>query len=247
MAAVRRLANGVADVAASFALLSWYGPCRAGPAILMMSTPLPMAVAVLGRAPELGKVKQRLAAAVGDEQALRVYRALLERTLQTCSASGLPVWFFATSEENKEVKALAHRYQCRLSRQREGDLGERMAHAFAQVHDHARQVVLVGTDCPALNPADLWQLCGAVGSGGAALIAAEDGGYVAIASGNGRLWQQQPPFDGVAWGSETALTDTVKWLRRYEEKVTICATKWDLDTPADLARARQAGLITSGG
>lgn len=213
----------------------------------MMSTPLPMAVAVVGRAPELGKVKQRLANALGDEQALQVYRALLERTLHTCAASGLPVWFFATSEENEEVQTLARRYRCRLHQQPAGDLGERMAHAFAQVHHHARQVVLVGTDCPSLNTADLWQLCGAAGRGRAALIAAEDGGYVAIASGDARLWQQQRPFDGVAWGSETALTDTVKWLRRYEEKVTICATKWDLDTPADLARARKAGLITSGG
>ena len=200
------------------------------------------AVAVLGRAPALGQVKRRLAMSVGEERALTVYRWLLERTLSVTAASGLPVWFFATDDEHQEVRALAQQYGCLVHRQSDGDLGERMSRALEQVHSCHRQVILVGTDCPVLVSADLWQLAGAVSTGGMALMAAEDGGYVALASGHQQRWQSAVPLSGVAWGTESALSDTVESLRRYDERVTICGCKWDLDTAADLERARSAGI-----
>ena len=200
-------------------------------------------VVVLGRAPEPGRVKRRLARSVGDDQALEVYRWLLARTLAVATDSGMPVWFFATDDLNPSVRRLGQEFGCQVSRQPDGDLGARMAQAFAAVHQHSRQVILVGTDCPVLSTADLWQLAGAVAAGGISAIAAEDGGYVALASGAGRLWQEHNPLQNVAWGSETALSDTESSLRRYEERVTICGRKWDLDTEADLARARAEGIL----
>ena len=202
----------------------------------------PIAVAVLGRAPALGRVKRRLAATIGDQQALGVYRWLLARTLEVATSSGLPVWFFATDDQQPEVQQLGSEYGCRVRGQASGDLGERMRQAFVQVHQCSQQVVLVGTDCPVLSASDLWQLAGAVGSGGLAAMAAEDGGYVALASGRADIWESANPLAGVDWGTETALSDTITRLRRYEEKVTICGRKWDLDTEADLARARTLGI-----
>ena len=45
-------------------------------------------VIVFGRVPELGRVKTRLAAQIGDERALDLYRRMLEHSLAVAQASG---------------------------------------------------------------------------------------------------------------------------------------------------------------
>lgn len=198
-------------------------------------------VAVLGRSPVLGQVKQRLAASVGEAAALAVYEWLLSRTLRAAAATGFPVYFYATEPDHVRVRDLASQYGCSLRPQQGGDLGRRMEAVFAELHREAGRVLLVGTDCPVMTPPLLWQLAGAV-NGGLALVPATDGGYVAIASSQPDCWATPGRLDGVAWGSATALKDTLARLRLYEEKVTMLESRWDLDTRTDLLRAVREGL-----
>ena len=85
-------------------------------------------VMVFARAPRLGAVKTRLAAGVGEQEALRVHRVLLEHALDI--AAGVPaaageLWI-AGDDVGGECARLAARRGLRLEHQCEGDLGARM-------------------------------------------------------------------------------------------------------------------------
>ena len=88
---------------------------RTGPALLIFL-----------RKPELGKVKTRLAASVGDERALSVYRRLTAHTFRiAASFPGSRQAWYANEPDGSEVAP-----GCSIHQQCEGDLGERMLHAL---------------------------------------------------------------------------------------------------------------------
>lgn len=204
-----------------------------------------VALAVIGRAPVRGQVKTRLAAVLGDGHALDVYQQLLAHTLSVAQHSAMTPYFFASDIADDQVQRLAARHGCRLLPQHQGDLGARMADAFRQLLERHRCVVMVGTDCPALSPALLWQLAGAA-QGGTAFVAAEDGGYVALATDRKGPWQGGT-MPGIRFGGADALADTCAWLHAQGEAVTICGCQWDLDDIHDWLRWRTAtvGSVTA--
>ena len=110
-------------------------------------------IAVFARAIESGKVKTRLAATLGDAAALDVYCQMLERTLQTVQATGLPACIWATDSQCPALQSLAQRYGCSLQQQQGQSLGERMLHALRAQHRYHERVVLIGSDCVLLDRA----------------------------------------------------------------------------------------------
>ena len=114
--------------------------------------------------------------------------------------------------------------------QRGGDLGARMARAFARAR---RPAILIGSDCPALDPRDIRRAWRHLRGGYDAVVApAEDGGYALIG-----LRRALPElFRDMEWGSERVYTETAKRLARYRWRAL--RTVWDVDRPADLERLR---------
>ncbi|MNC87835.1 2-phospho-L-lactate guanylyltransferase [compost metagenome] len=101
--------------------------------------------------------------------------------------------------------------------------------------------VLIGTDCPALRPADLRAAARALQAGfDAVLSPAEDGGYPLI----GLRRASRAVFDDVAWGSPNVLGQTRARLRRLGWRWKELRTVWDVDRPADVARLRRSGLLS---
>ncbi|MFZ9509553.1 MAG: TIGR04282 family arsenosugar biosynthesis glycosyltransferase, partial [Burkholderiaceae bacterium] len=119
-----------------------------------------------------------------------------------------------------------------------GDLGARMAHAFA-THFSAHPglpLLLIGTDCPPLAPGHLLAAAGALEQHDAVLIPAEDGGYVLIG-----LRRPCPAvFEGVAWSTGGVLAQTRDRLRDAGLRWHELPTLWDVDTPDDWARLQRA-------
>jgi glycosyltransferase A (GT-A) superfamily protein (DUF2064 family) len=68
---------------------------------------------------------------------------------------------------------------------------------------------------------------------------AEDGGYVLVGA------QQDYPqaFEGIDWGTEQVMAQTRKNLAAAHISWAEQPVLWDIDMPADVQRARQAGLI----
>ena len=114
-------------------------------------------VAMLGRWPEIGRSKTRLAAALGGGPANQIYRQLLKHSaahaLESAIIPNRKAIFFVDPPERARAmrKCLGDGHQ--VFPQIEGDLGRR-ARAAAEVAfaGGAAAVVVMGSSCPQLTP-----------------------------------------------------------------------------------------------
>jgi rSAM/selenodomain-associated transferase 1 len=191
------------------------------------ATTLDVAVLVFSRAPVAGRVKSRLVPRLGASGALRLHLQLMRHALRTAAAAGCgPVQLHLT-----EKHSLANRYLI----QRGADLGQRMHHALARALRRHRGAILIGTDCPALRPADLRRAARLLAGGCDVVLGpAEDGGYVLI--GARRVSPRW--FEGIAWGTSRVYAATVEKLDASGYRWRALPMLWDLDRPQDLERLR---------
>jgi rSAM/selenodomain-associated transferase 1 len=193
------------------------------------------AIAVFAREPVLGRVKTRLAAEIGEEQALWLYRAMADRMcacINTSELAQMQLWVSANPEHP------FFRSQCaaqNIHLQQGADLGEKMLVAIEQALQAQRidSVLVVGTDCPAIDSAYLGTALGALAGGSDVVIGpAEDGGYVLI----GMRRPIAELFAGVDWGTSEVLSQTLEKLHSLQLEYQLLAPLWDVDRPEDLAR-----------
>lgn len=193
------------------------------------------AVAVLAKAPVAGLAKTRLAPLLGPAGAARAQRALLRQTYNTVRAASigpLTLWC-APDVAHRHFQAWQQHRGVRLMPQSGGDLGQRMA-VVVQQHFAAGPgaLILLGTDCPALTPDHLQQVADALMTHDAALLPAEDGGYVLLG-----LSRPAPGvFDGVAWSTAAVAQQTRDRLQAAGLSLWEGPLLWDVDEPADWLR-----------
>jgi glycosyltransferase A (GT-A) superfamily protein (DUF2064 family) len=108
-------------------------------------------------------------------------------------------------------------------------------HTAFRLHCAQGPLLLIGTDCPVLQPVHLRQAAVALlDSADAVLQPAEDGGYVLVG-----LRRPQPAlFLGMTWSTDRVLADTRARAREAGLRVHELDTLWDVDRPEDLARWR---------
>ena len=131
--------------------------------------------------------------------------------------------FFLECENNFPVS---------LSNQQGDDLGERMAFSLSvalQTHD---KVIIIGTDCPALEHDYIEQAIYNLDKVDAVIGPAEDGGYVLL----GLRKFSAELFNGFNWGSDTVLDQTREVLNNLNWSFTELAIMHDIDRPEDLYR-----------
>jgi uncharacterized protein len=183
-------------------------------------------VVVFARAPRLGAVKRRLAKDIGDRAALRFHVATLTRLLRMLSADRR----FSTAVSVTPDRAML-RLPHRVSRIRQGrgDIGQRMHRAFRQF-PHGR-VVVIGSDIPDANAADIALAFHSLGAADAVFGPAADGGYWLVG-----LTPRRPArmFDHVRWSTAHALADTLQNFAG--RRIAFLRTLDDVDTAADWRR-----------
>jgi hypothetical protein len=193
-------------------------------------------IIVFARAPVAGAAKTRLIPALGAAGAAALHERLVDRTLATAIAAGIgPVELCcAPDAAHPALAALARAHGATLGDQGRGDLGDRMLAAFRRtLAGRAGCAILIGSDCPALEPAHLRRAAASLAGGADAVLApAEDGGYVLI----GLKRAPASLFERIRWGEPTVMAETRERLAalgmRWEELETL----WDVDRPEDLAR-----------
>ncbi|RAK69739.1 TIGR04282 family arsenosugar biosynthesis glycosyltransferase [Hymenobacter edaphi] len=191
---------------------------------------------IFARYPELGKVKTRLAAGLGDEPALDIYRQLLDLT--HAAVAPLPatrtLWLAAAPPPEAAPLWPGTRQQLQPAA---ADLGQRMAHAFAAAFaEGARRTVVIGTDCPGLRTDLLATAFRHLHSHDVVLGPADDGGYYLLG-----LCQPQPAlFEGIHWSTGSVLRDTLALAARAGLTVALLPTLHDVDTAEDWRRWQAA-------
>lgn len=193
---------------------------------------------VFARHPELGQVKTRLAAGIGNEAALAVYRELLHHTFEAIThvAARKTVWLAAAPVT---VAGLPEEWAaCEQQLQIPGDLGVKMQAAFSWAFAHgASSVIIIGTDCPGITAALLAQAYAALETHELVIGPAEDGGYYLL--GMRDLYKDL--FANKSWSTDSVLPNTLADAARLGLRVAQLPTLRDVDDAADLAAWRATG------
>jgi uncharacterized protein len=192
-------------------------------------------IAVFAREPLLGQVKSRLATAIGAEQALAVYQAMLQRTAGLVSASALAGWdlWVTSNPDHKSFLSICNKTNIYI--QQGTNLGQRMDYTIAHSlrRKGADSVLIIGTDCPALTPEYLAQAAAALQAGNDVVVGpAVDGGYVLI----GARRPIPELFEDILWGSEQVMQQTLAKLHSAKLRYQLLETLWDVDRTEDLAQ-----------
>lgn len=194
------------------------------------------ALAILLKAPRPGTVKTRLAAQIGDRQALRLYRVMVLNTLAAACDAGFDttLWFTPTDAGAEMRLWLGDRWDLRP--QASGDLGARLA-AAEQAVLRGRPWLAIGVDCPRLD-GGLLREAGAIAARGEVVLGpSEDGGYYLI----GGRTPLPDLFGAMPWSTSHVLAETRVRLACAGVTWSELATLRDVDTAAD---ARAEGLLT---
>ena len=188
-------------------------------------------VVVFAREPVPGRVKSRLAEAIGERSAARIYAALLEQTLEVAEASAFDV---VVSLAEAPTRAWIDTHDERWEVQHGADLGARMGDAFQRRFGEGYdRVVIFGSDCPFLRRDHLSQAVEALERMGVVLGPACDGGYWLVAQRRAGV----DLFTGIPWSNPATLAAT-------RQRLKALGTPWfelqeldDVDTIEDLRNA----------
>jgi len=182
---------------------------------------------IFTRNPELGKGKRRLAATLGDEKALEIYKFLLEHTRSiTKNIYGVKqVWYSERVYENDDWDSLAYeKYE-----QKGEDLGQRMKHAFEQAFKKHESVIIIGSDMYDLSALEIDEAFKKLNDHDAVIGPAEDGGYYLLGF-NGKV--PAGVFENKEWGTSSVLAETLKDLKSLN--YATLDERNDVDTEEDI-------------
>ena len=188
-------------------------------------------IVVFAKAPVAGRVKTRLIPALGAEGAARLAREMLRQTLTEAAATGLGDPELCADPDPAFWGNLLPGGPLRHAAQGDGDLGERLARAAERVLGERDNILLIGTDCPALDAARLRAAAQALTTHDAVIHPAADGGYVLL--GLGRF--DPSLFAGIAWSTAAVAADTIARVRALGWCLAVLETLADVDEPEDLA------------
>ena len=194
--------------------------------------------------PERGKVKSRLAAVIGNDSAVSVYKNIVDRMLLALKEGTFPLYIcFSPKNAQKPVKNWLGR-EYRYIPQNGKDLGERMRNGFTEAFEMGfKKVVLIGSDIPDLALEFIEEAFITLNKSDAVIGPAFDGGYYLIGFKDKTFSPQV--FEGIAWGTQNVFDETVKKLKRFKRAVHTLPYQRDIDTAKDLNYLKEKFLPTA--
>lgn len=185
------------------------------------------------KAPRPGLVKTRLAREVGEPEATRIYRRLVELQMSRLGTGWRIEIHYAPSDAEGEMRSWlgdGHHYEP----QADGDLGDRMRAAMIGAFGRgACRVVFLGGDCPYVDEDVLRVAIEALDEAEVVLGPATDGGYYLI----GMKWPLPALFEGVDWGTPIVLRQTMERITREGLRATLLRELEDVDDLPSWERA----------
>lgn len=180
--------------------------------------------------PEPGRVKTRLASAIGPSRAAELYRAFVEDLVAKFrGAADRRVLAFAPNTESTHVffaKLAGTHYE--LWPQPDTSLEQRMESFFDRYA--AGPVVLIGSDSPTLPQEFVELALQKLQQADCVLGPATDGGVylIGLRSGWSRL------FERVEWSTSRVLAQCIDGAKRHKVSVEVLPPWYDVDTLDDL-------------
>ncbi len=198
---------------------------------------------VFARLPELGRVKTRLAADLGDERALAVYESMLRDLIASIGDSTRDteielLWPpSATANGAALRRAFAHHA---VAMQTGVDLSDRLSMAFSErfFFHRTEKIIAIGADDPTLPRELIDHAFALLDSCEWVVGPAADGGYYLIGCRAGAF--DPEVFHDIAWGTASVLDATIAKIAKSERTVAVLPQRCDIDTAEDLERYARA-------
>lgn len=181
--------------------------------------------------PELGKCKTRLAATIGDEAALNIYRQLLDHTVgfsKKVLANKSVYYSNSIQKDDRWSEAYFDK-----KKQINGDLGQKMIAAFKDSFDAGYQkVVIIGSDCAEIDEEDIHDAFTALATNDVVIGPAIDGGYYLL----GMRKLIPALFQDKSWSTPHLINETIATLKDQSLSFSLLVQKSDIDYENDLYR-----------
>ncbi len=180
------------------------------------------------RNPQRGKTKTRIAAVLGDEAALQVYKTLLHKTHSITQTIDARKYVFYADYINRNDLWDEENFLKEL--QHGNDLGEKMKHAFNDVFSKGfDEVIIIGSDCYDLTAAIISEAFAALSQAEVVIGPAKDGGYYLL--GMNKYYDL---FDDIQWSSAGVLRATQLKAHALKLSVHLVPLLNDVDEAADI-------------
>ena len=186
------------------------------------------AVIILIRNPVLGCVKTRLAAEIGNFNALNVYRSLLSYTRNiTNNIDSSRLLFYSDFIDFNDdwEDGIYQKYL-----QSGNDFGEKMLNAFNIALTQHELVVIIGSDCFELNSEIIELAFKKLKDFDVVIGPAKDGGYYLM--GLKRVYPEL--FQGKSWSTDSVLSETIDTLKELDLTYHLLPLLGDIDTLQEL-------------
>lgn len=198
------------------------------------------ALGIFFRVPVIGKVKKRLAAEIGDNEACKAYEFMLHETIERVSRlRGIDLYGFYQGEKDS-LRDLNE--ELPLYSQKGDNLGERMCNALKWLfHKEYDKVLLVGADSPDLPLSYVTEAFEKLNVYDIVVGPSEDGGYYLI----GMNKPHEVIFEGIQWGHEGVLRDTICKTKAAGISYLLLPQWYDIDDLDSFNRWRLKSLAYS--
>ena len=189
-------------------------------------------IVIIAKAPIAGFCKTRLIPALGAQGAAQLAQRMLVCAIRHALEAGLgPVELCVTpGPQAFDWQGLGLPSGLDWSEQGEGDLGVRMGRAAQRVTARGEAILLIGTDCPALDSHRLQAAATALQDHDACLVPTADGGYALL----GLNHFHPGVFDGVRWSTAAVAAETRHGIAHLGWHLSSQPSLHDIDEPQDL-------------
>lgn len=186
------------------------------------------AVIIFVRNPQLGKVKTRLAATLGEEKALAIYKELLLHTKEITNqiTADKYVFYFDKIEGNDlwNDEVFFKRLQSN------DELGRKMENAFSELFDTGYdEVLIIGSDCLQLTTLIIEEAFILLNDNDVVIGPAKDGGYYLL----GMKKLIGLVFKNKQWSTDTVFHKTINDLKADNFSFACLPVLTDVDTEED--------------
>lgn len=189
------------------------------------------------RNPEIGKVKTRLAATLGDSTALAIYLYIAAHTKSITQHLPVDKAVYYSHHIDTEDNWQNTTYQKYL--QAGADLGERMANAFMRGFQSGyRSICIIGTDCFELTSGIIDEAFIRLRSNDTVVGPARDGGYYLL----GMNENHPELFTHKLWSTNSVCRDTIQDFMTLGLKYHELPVLTDVDEEKDLPDALKSLL-----
>lgn len=191
------------------------------------------ALIIFTKNPEAGKVKTRLAATIGDAEALRVYKQLLMHTVSETNLVSADKYVFYANYVDRDDIWDDKRYYKEL--QQGNDLGERIMNAFRSTFKKGYdKIIIIGTDCPSLDQSIIQDAFSKLDDIDIVIGPALDGGYYLL----GMKQCHKLLFKNIQWSTPEVFPETINRCKIAGLLFFLLQPLQDIDEEKDLQKVK---------